>query len=85
MIGPLYVIERRKEKLIATFPRIEPLKDMGTLCLHFASYQCANQSHAIVFYVDGCAYLRLDIRRNSRVEYIYNFNNKASFWTENKI
>lgn len=57
MTGPLYVIEGRKEKLIATFPQIEPLKDTGTLYLHFAFYQCANQSHAIVFYVDGCACL----------------------------
>ena len=61
MIGPLYVIEGRKGKLIATFPTIEPLKDMGTLYLHFASYRRANQSHAFVFYVDGCAYRRPDI------------------------
>lgn len=59
--------------MIAAFPRIEPMKDMRTLYLHFASYQCVNQSHAFVFYVDACAHLRPDIRRNSRVEYIYNF------------
>lgn len=84
MTGPLYVIEARKEKLIATFLRIGPLKDMRTLHLHFTSYRRANQSHAFVFYVDGCAYLRPDIRGNSRVEYIYNFKHKASFWTKNK-
>lgn len=58
---------------------------MRTLYLHFGSYQCANQSHAFVFYVNGCAYLRPDIRENSGVKYIYNFKHKASVCTENKI
>lgn len=66
MIGPLYMIEGREEKLIATIPRIEPLKDTRTLYLHFASYRCANQSHVFVFYVDGCTYPRPDIRGNSQ-------------------